>query len=254
MGDPVNFTDRGGQLREPDNYVRMGRSSESLWIYSSADILFSPTAGLGTSAVHEVMAEFAERDRVSTTELQYADGSSVTVHTDRNGNVVPSSTSAGGSSTWTEDPGGCVGQRCSTVGTLHETVGSDGGGSSSFQRGLESLWDEVIEPAMMMTPVTGVAGAASRAGTFTFKNLGKHALKHGGGLSRARYLAQALHNIATGTSFAFRHDGASRTAYITRIGADEFRFTSTGGEYVLTHFNVNSQYLRNIGITLPAGF
>ena len=54
----------------------------------------------------------------------------------------------------------------------------------------------------------------------------------------------------------FRHEGLFKNAYLTRTGPDSFTFTSTTltGRRIYTHLEVDSQYLRNIGITLPAGF
>jgi hypothetical protein len=61
------------------------------------------------------------------------------------------------------------------------------------------------------------------------------------------------------------HEGQWKWNYVTRVGPDNFIFTSTteNGRVILTHMRdaavgggdrVNFQYLRNKGITLPAGF
>ena len=71
-----------------------------------------------------------------------------------------------------------------------------------------------------------------------------------------RGLEPAIRHMRTGTPFRFRHMGMQKVAYVTRIGPDKFIFTSTNrsGRRIFTHFEVDMQYLRNLGITLPEGF
>lgn len=84
-----------------------------------------------------------------------------------------------------------------------------------------------------------------------------HAAKHSE-LSPREYYAEAVENMNQGYGVKYRHGGQEKMGYLRRVGEDEFMFTGTsaGGATptIFTHLNVNTQYLRNIGITLPKGF
>lgn len=89
-----------------------------------------------------------------------------------------------------------------------------------------------------------------------FPDLAGHAAKHSTVHPNAYYNA-AVRHLESGTRFTFRHDGQFKNAFITRTGADSFSFTSASrsGDTIFTHIEgVSTQYLRNIGITLPRGF
>lgn len=93
----------------------------------------------------------------------------------------------------------------------------------------------------------------------TFPNLKDHATRHAEGLTRQAYLDEAIAHSAEGGGrrILFRHSGETRAAFISRVGPDSFKFTSTSesGGVIFTHMrSVTEQYLRNIGITLPRGF
>jgi RHS repeat-associated protein len=89
-----------------------------------------------------------------------------------------------------------------------------------------------------------------------FHDLAGHAAKHSTVHPNAYYNA-AVRHLESGSRFTFRHDGQFKNAFITRTGADSFSFTSASrsGDAIFTHIEgVSTQYLRNIGITLPRGF
>ncbi len=88
-----------------------------------------------------------------------------------------------------------------------------------------------------------------------FDGLKDHAARHSKLHPNAYYNA-AVRHLETGTKFTFRHDGQFKNAFITRNGPDNFAFTSASrsGDRILTHMDVDKQYLRNIGIALPKGF
>jgi RHS repeat-associated protein len=98
-------------------------------------------------------------------------------------------------------------------------------------------------------------GEAKVKGGPDFPNLKDHARRHSN-LSPNAYYNRAVKNTETGKKFSFRHDGQQKNAYITRTGPDSYTFTSTSesGNTIFTHMEVNTQYLSNIGITLPVGF
>jgi RHS repeat-associated protein len=107
----------------------------------------------------------------------------------------------------------------------------------------------------------GITKAAAKETRFEFAFLNAHVEKHAVleyGISEMEYLANALENVARGKSFNFRHGGLNKVGFVQRLGKDSFWFTSTyrnGNKVtILTHIKVNTQYLRNIGITLPRGF
>lgn len=89
-----------------------------------------------------------------------------------------------------------------------------------------------------------------------FPNLKDHAKRHSN-LHPDSYYNKAVEHTKTGKQFKVRHDGQTKYAYVTRTGEDSFTFTSTSksGKTIFTHMdNVNTQYLRNKGITLPESF
>jgi len=89
-----------------------------------------------------------------------------------------------------------------------------------------------------------------------FDDLARHAASHSLAHPSAYYNA-AVRHLETGARFTFRHDGQFKNAFITRTGPDSFTFTSASksGNRIFTHIDdVSTQYLRNIGITLPNGF
>lgn len=90
----------------------------------------------------------------------------------------------------------------------------------------------------------------------TFPNLRDHAVRHGNGVAQGQYYQNAINNFVNGTRFRFRHDGQQKVCYITRRGPNNFDFTSMSEneKVIFTHMEVSSQYLQNIGITLPKGF
>jgi RHS repeat-associated protein len=86
-----------------------------------------------------------------------------------------------------------------------------------------------------------------------FPNLKDHAQRHST-FDANRYYNQAIKNIETGKRFNYRHDGQQKICYITRIGPNKYTFTSTNksGNVIFTHLiGVNTNYLGNLGITLP---
>lgn len=89
-----------------------------------------------------------------------------------------------------------------------------------------------------------------------FDDLRDHAARHSN-LSPNAYYNQAVRHTQTGQRTGFYHNGQFKYAYVTRTGVNSFRFTSgnTSGTRIFTHIDgVSTQYLRNIGITLPKGF
>ncbi|WP_285834452.1 RHS repeat domain-containing protein [Kangiella sp. TOML190] len=104
------------------------------------------------------------------------------------------------------------------------------------------MWGTCMEAGMMNSP--------------RFINLKSHALKHSR-LTPKKYYNQALNNIKNGKPFKFKHDGQTKQCFVKRTGKDSFTITSTSanGKVIFTHFNnATTQYLRNLGITLPKGF
>jgi hypothetical protein len=89
-----------------------------------------------------------------------------------------------------------------------------------------------------------------------FPNLKDHAKRHSN-LHPNSYYNKAVEHAKTGKKFKVRHSGQTKNAYVTRTGKDSFTFTSTSknGKTIFTHMDdVDTQYLRNKGITLPEGF
>jgi len=89
-----------------------------------------------------------------------------------------------------------------------------------------------------------------------FKNFKYHANKHGNGNAQS-YYNSAINNIGSGRPFKFKHNGQNKVCFVTRTGSNNFTITSTNtsGSAINTHFtNATTQYLRNLGITLPKGF
>lgn len=90
-----------------------------------------------------------------------------------------------------------------------------------------------------------------------FPGVKDHANRHGEGRSASEYYSDAVQNAARGDlRFRFNHDGQDKICYVTRTGPDKFDFTSlTKNEStILTHMPVTTQYLQNLGITLPKGY
>lgn len=86
-----------------------------------------------------------------------------------------------------------------------------------------------------------------------FSSLKDHAKRHSQ-LTPEEYYNQAYrHTMNYQYRFLFRHDGQNKVAHVTRLGDNWYMFTSTNTSLnrIFTHMPVNSQYLRNIGITLP---
>ena len=78
-------------------------------------------------------------------------------------------------------------------------------------------------------------------------------------MSRGQYLQDAMINIQRGTPFRTYHYGEERICYVTRIGPDQFKMTSTNPDRttIFTHMfdkTITRQYLSNKGITFPKGF
>ena len=104
--------------------------------------------------------------------------------------------------------------------------------------------------------VLDAARAVPRLRGPIFDDLAGHAARHGAAHPNAYYNA-AVRHLESGTRFTFRHDDQFKNAFITRTGPDSFTFTSASrtGDRIFTHIDdVTTQYLRNIGITLPRGF
>jgi len=107
----------------------------------------------------------------------------------------------------------------------------------------------------------GGKGRIGRASKITpnsgpkFGDLRDHARRHSN-LSAGAYYRSAVHNMSVGRPFRFRHDGSTKRGFITRIGPDRFRFTSTtlSGNRIFTHMDLTTRNLRSLGITLPKGF
>lgn len=103
--------------------------------------------------------------------------------------------------------------------------------------------------ALAARSVTRLAGPV-------FRDLADHAARHST-LSPNAYYNAAVRHLESGTRFTFRHDGQFKNAFITRTGPDSFTFTSASGNggQIFTHiYDVSTQYLSNLGITLPEGF
>lgn len=85
-----------------------------------------------------------------------------------------------------------------------------------------------------------------------FANLRDHARRHSN-LSVAAYYKNAIQNMNVGRPFKFRHNGMTKRGFVTRIGSDRFRFTSTtlSGNRIFTHMELSRRNLQAIGITLP---
>lgn len=148
--------------------------------------------------------------------------------------------------------------------------GSDGIVSSFF--GLDDLFNVVFTgllekggcvsegcqlAATLLIPIK-VPGAryVPRVRGPRFAELEGHAFKHSELHPNAYYNA-AVKNTQTGTKYTFRTKGEFRNGFVTRTGPDSFTFTSASrtGDRIFTHIEgVNTQYLRNLGITLKEGF
>jgi hypothetical protein len=107
--------------------------------------------------------------------------------------------------------------------------------------------------------------------SLSFPNLRDHASRHGGGMSREEYFRAARGHVEswvpgglTERVLAY-HQGQWKWYYVTRVGPDNFVFTSTtfNNKVILTHMRdqsvggsdvITRQYLINKGIKLPAGF
>jgi len=103
----------------------------------------------------------------------------------------------------------------------------------------------------------GGFGSGSRP--ISFPNLKDHAGRHGEGMKPGEYLQDAINNIERGRAFNVRHGGEQKLCFVTRIGPDRFKFTSTDLDRsrIYTHMiddTITTQYLSNKGITLPKGF
>jgi RHS repeat-associated protein len=83
-----------------------------------------------------------------------------------------------------------------------------------------------------------------------------HICRHAPGMTKREYFDEAMRNILTGKRFLVRHDGQWKYHYVTRVGPDEFLFTSTptNCKVILTHMRETAQYLENKGIKLPKDF
>ena len=89
-----------------------------------------------------------------------------------------------------------------------------------------------------------------------FPNLKDHARRHSN-VNPNSYYNSAVKHTQIGKKFRVRHDGRTKNVFVSRTGSDSFTFTSTSksGNTIFTHLdNVNTQYLRNKGITLPKDF
>lgn len=117
---------------------------------------------------------------------------------------------------------------------------------------LFSIVAETLRSKLINKSIGMALGAISSP---RFPALKDHAARHSD-LKPADYYKDALRNMSTGTKFKVKHDGQIKSAYVTRLGDDKFQFTSASknGKTVFTHMEVDSQYFRNKGITLPKGF
>jgi len=106
----------------------------------------------------------------------------------------------------------------------------------------------------------------------SFPDLKDHAVRHGPGMSREEYYRAARDHIESHfrrplktEKFRVYNDGQWKWYYVTRVGPDNFIFTSTtaNGRVILTHMRdrmagggdkFNTRSLRNLGVTLPPGF
>jgi len=66
------------------------------------------------------------------------------------------------------------------------------------------------------------------------------------------YYKQAVANINHGQEFTYWRNGHKRSAYITKIGEDEYFFTATtpSRKTIFTHFVIDRRGLRKMGITV----
>jgi len=133
------------------------------------------------------------------------------------------------------------------------------GGASTTQSG--AVFRQLPPPAAgggctVCGRQAGAPRAVEKQSGPTFPDLRGHAQRHAGGASVNEYYNAAVRNVQTGRRFNFRHDGQQKVCYLTPVGPDEYLFTSTNSSssVILTSYTMNSQQLRNIGITLPRGF
>jgi len=136
--------------------------------------------------------------------------------------------------------------------------------SAVQERGLRGIPPEVWAQAALggligRTSRTGAPRAATKITEGPrFDGLRDHWSRHSIGTQDVNgYYNAAVRHTETGTRFRFYHDGQFKQAFVTRTGPDSFTLTSasTSGNRIFTHmYDVSTQYLRNIGITLPTGF
>lgn len=91
-----------------------------------------------------------------------------------------------------------------------------------------------------------------------FGELKDHHARHGlPDQTAAQYYEDAVDHTLNGKKFTVRHDGKTKTVFITRTGPDQFTFTSTtpSGNRIYTHsYHYRLRDLTNKGIALPDGF
>jgi len=131
-----------------------------------------------------------------------------------------------------------------------------GGIADGFKTGTNIYAQAVIGAVGGEGKVAEELGTGLTASKVRFAFLKDHALRHGEGLSPAEYLQDAISNVNTGRRFLVRHNRSQKLVFLKRTGFDEFHFTSTSlnRRTIFTNFKVNSEYLRNKGITLPKDF
>jgi hypothetical protein len=142
------------------------------------------------------------------------------------------------------------GQSAEDLRFYAKTRGADIGGSRAplEGRGIPNRGNEAPEWYNSNVPA---AGDAKPTGA-----LKGHAGKHGGdGILPPKAQAfydQAVKNMNFGAKFEYTHKGQIKTAYITKVGEDEYLFTgcSRNSKRIFTHYAMKEEQFRKIGITL----
>lgn len=150
--------------------------------------------------------------------------------------------------------GGVVGVPAMAAGAAMATAGVGLGTAhvNALDQGVTNLMAEMRGGSGTPTRVPKIKNGPK------FPNLKDHAARHSNAHPNAYYNQAVKHTRpGGGKPFRVRHDGQTKIVHITRTGPDAFTFTSRSpsGNTIFTHLeNVNLQYLRNKGITLPKGF
>jgi hypothetical protein len=142
------------------------------------------------------------------------------------------------------------GQSAEDLSLFAKMRGEDIGGSRApvEGRGIPNRGNGAPEWNNASTPAVGHAKATGA--------LKGHAGKHGGeGILPPKaqaYYDQAVKNMNFGAKFDYTHGGQIKTAYITKVGEDEYLFTgcSRNSKRIFTHYVMKEEQFKRIGITL----